>query len=160
MICYISISFGQTWLQESSTAAALQNIPADSSQAIADRITQSSIPVLVDFWAPWCGPCRMLTPVLNELEKKYEGRVLFVKVNIDANRALASYFKISSIPAVFFITDKAVVDFLPGLQNRAAYENSIEKILNSSKKVTSVPGAAAASKKAPASKPEQKTAAK
>jgi thioredoxin-like negative regulator of GroEL len=102
----------------------------------------------------------MLTPVLNELEKKYEGRVLFVKVNIDANRALASYFKISSIPAVFFITDKAVVDFLPGLQNRAAYENSIEKILNSSKKGTSVPGAATASKKAPASKPEQKTAAK
>jgi thioredoxin 1 len=104
--------------------------PADSSKEIADRIVASKIPVLVDFWAPWCGPCRMLGPIIEELKKDYAGKIQIMKVNVDIHRGLAAYFRIQSIPAVFIIANKAVVDYLPGLQPKDSYQKAIEKALN------------------------------
>ena len=101
----------------------------DSSQQIADRIVQSKIPVLVDFWAVWCGPCRMISPVIAKLEKAYHGRVLFMKVNVDYNRQIAGYFRIQGIPAVFIIRDKAVQRALVGMQREADYRKAIEDVL-------------------------------
>ena len=103
--------------------------PADSSQAIADRIIASETPVLVDFWAAWCGPCRMLTPVIHELEKEYNGKVLFIKVNVDVHKALSSYFGVSSIPAIFIIHKKNVVNTLTGVQPKKRYIEALKTIL-------------------------------
>ena len=101
----------------------------DSSQAIADRIVQSEVPVLVDFWAVWCGPCRMLNPIIEDLEKTYRKKILFVKVNVDLHRALSSYFGIQSIPAVYIISNKNVVASLPGVQPKERYIEELDKVL-------------------------------
>ena len=103
--------------------------PADSSQAIADKIVKSEIPVLIDFWAPWCGPCRMLNPIIKKLEKSYENRVLFMKVNVDIHKALSAYFRVSSIPAIFIIHDKSVVKALPGVQPEEQYIRELDAVL-------------------------------
>jgi thioredoxin 1 len=105
--------------------------PTDSSQHIADRIVQSSQPVLVDFWATWCGPCRMLNPIIADLEKEYHHKVLFVKVNVDIHRALSAYFGVRSIPAVFIIKNKNVVAALQGVQPKDRYAEELEKALAS-----------------------------
>jgi thioredoxin 1 len=107
--------------------------PVDSSQQIADMIVNSKIPVLVDFWAVWCGPCRMLNPIIKQLEKDYGKKVLFVKVNVDVHRSIANYFSINSIPAVFIIKDKNVLKMLPGLQAREAYVAALDEVLNAPK---------------------------
>jgi thioredoxin 1 len=101
----------------------------DSSQQMADRIVQSELPVVVDFWAPWCAPCRMLNPIIAKLEKAYKGRVLFMKVNSDYNRQLAVYLGVQGIPAVFFIKDKAVRQVLVGVRPEADYRREIDKVL-------------------------------
>jgi thioredoxin 1 len=101
----------------------------DSSQQIADRIVKSEIPVVVDFWAAWCAPCSMLEPVIDELEKAYHGRVLFIKVNADYNRRLAAHLGVQGIPAVFFIKDKAVRQMLVGVRPEADYRRVIDGLL-------------------------------
>jgi len=106
-----------------------QEMVPDSSQQIADRIVQSKIPVLVDFWAVWCAPCRMISPILAKLEKSYHGRVLFMKVNVDYNRQIAAYFQIQGIPTVFIIRDKAVKRALVGVRPDADYRKAIEEVL-------------------------------
>jgi len=106
-----------------------QAAPVDSSQQIADRIIKCKKPVLIDFWAPWCGPCRMLSPMLKELEKKYAGKIVVERVNVDINRNLASYFRVSGIPAVFLVKDRTVVKSMVGLQPREAYEKAINEAI-------------------------------
>jgi thioredoxin 1 len=122
------------WMISIAVASATafgQALPVtqDSSQQIADKILASRKPVLVEFWAPWCGPCRMLAPIVNELEKEYHGRLLVLRVNVDKNRGLANYFQVSSIPAVFFMKDSAVVDFKVGVQSKEVYRAAIEAIV-------------------------------
>jgi len=131
IVLFVTISAAQAWLKQSSPPSAEpMEPPPDSSQSIADRIVASPIPVLVDFWAVWCGPCRMLTPTIESLKKKYEGKILVMKVNVDANRALAAYFRIQAIPAVYIIANKSVVNVLRGLQPKEAYEDAISKVLS------------------------------
>jgi thioredoxin 1 len=101
----------------------------DSSQQIADRIIESTAPVVVDFWAPWCGPCRMINPILVKLEKAYAGRVMFMKVNVDYHRKISAYFGIQGIPAVYVIRDKEVKRALMGMRPEAEYKKAIEEVL-------------------------------
>lgn len=103
--------------------------PFDSSDIIADRIVKSTIPVMLDFWATWCMPCRMLGPTVEELKKKYTGKIRVMKIDVDANKRIAAYFRISSIPAVFLIKDKAVVQYILGLQDKSVYEQAIAEAL-------------------------------
>jgi thioredoxin 1 len=108
---------------------AAQEEPVDSSQQIADRIVSSKVPVLVDFWAPWCGPCRMLNPILKTLEKAYRGRVEFLKVNVDVNQRISAFFQIQGIPAVFIIKDKAVKKAFIGYRPEADYRKALDEVL-------------------------------
>ncbi len=89
-------------------------------------VIQGDKPALVDFWAVWCGPCKTLTPVIDELAKNYEGKALVGKVNVDEERALAQEYRVFSIPTMFFFKDGKVVKQIVGAR---PYEE-IAKILD------------------------------
>ncbi|KMQ49965.1 Thioredoxin [Chitinispirillum alkaliphilum] len=101
----------------------------DSSQQIAEKIINSSIPVLVDFWAEWCPACRMLDPIIDELKDEYEGRVLFVKIDVDVHRGITSYFGVRSIPSTFLIDNKNVVSSIPGVRPKEYYASQLDQLL-------------------------------
>src|SRR5579872_1701597 len=86
------------------------------------EVEKSSVPVVVDFWAPWCGPCRMVSPVIEKLAGKYSGRVKVVKVNVDDNQALAMQYNIMSIPTIMIFKDGKAVDQAIGAAPAEFYE--------------------------------------
>lgn len=91
------------------------------------EVVSSNIPVLVDFWAPWCGPCRMLSPVLEELGKEMPGQVKVVKVNVDDEPELASKFGIMSIPTVIAFKQGKATSKVIGFRAKEDFKNMILK---------------------------------
>jgi thioredoxin 1 len=79
------------------------------------EVLQSEIPVLVDYWAPWCGPCKMAAPVLEKIAGEYEGRLKICKVNVDEERETASRYQIMSIPTMFLFKDGEMVSQIRGV---------------------------------------------
>jgi thioredoxin 1 len=86
-------------------------------------VKQSDVPVLVDFWAPWCGPCRSLAPVIDELAAEYDGKVKVVKINTDDNANTAQTYRISGIPSLLIFKNGEAVEQLVGVQKNLPWPN-------------------------------------
>ncbi len=94
-----------------------------------EEVANSDKVVLVDFWAPWCGPCLMQGPILEKLEPAYEGKVKFLKVNVDENQSSAAKYSIMSIPTLIIFKDGQPVDQVIGLTSESNLKAILDKVL-------------------------------
>ena len=95
------------------------------------QVLDSKQPVVVDFWAPWCAPCRIVSPTIDELGKEYEGKVIVGKMNVDENPQTAGQYGVMSIPSIVFFKNGKPVKTMVGAQSKESYKQEIEQILAS-----------------------------
>lgn len=100
-----------------------------NAQEFEQLIGDSSVPVLVDFWAPWCAPCRMIAPIVDEIASEKGDNLQVVKVNIDEEQAVARKYSIRSIPTLLIFKDGEVQDTLVGAMSKQALTGRVEQIL-------------------------------
>lgn len=93
------------------------------------EVVNSEMPVLVDFWAPWCGPCRAIAPLLEELAGSYKDKIKFVKCNVDDNPVTPGKFEIRSIPTLIFFKEGKVFEQIVGMVAKSKLEETIKKML-------------------------------
>jgi len=115
---------GQTSQRSDSTATASGN--GMGLEAFNQQVLQSDLPVLVDFWAPWCGPCKAVSPVIDELAEAYAGKINVVKVNIDEDVALSDTYDVQSIPTIVFFRDGQEVSRSSGVKTKLQFQRDIE----------------------------------
>jgi len=94
-----------------------------------ESLKNGNLPLVVDFWATWCGPCRMIAPVIAELAKEYDGRIVVGKCDVEENDDLAAEFGIRNIPTIIFMKDGAVVDKVVGAVSKSTLEEKFKALL-------------------------------
>lgn len=105
------------------------NIIEVNDSSFDSEVLQSELPVVVDFWAPWCGPCKAIGPLMDKLANEYGDDVRFAKCNVDKNPAVPGNYGIQSIPTLMFFKDGKMLDKIVGLVPQARIEDTINKIL-------------------------------
>ncbi|MDR3124979.1 MAG: thioredoxin [Endomicrobium sp.] len=100
-----------------------------NESTFSQEVLSSEEPVLVDFWAPWCGPCKMLSPVIDEIAAEYEGKAKVVKVNTDANMSLSSQYQVTSIPCLILFKGGNVIQRMVGFRSKNDLKKLIDTVL-------------------------------
>ena len=95
-----------------------------------EEVLSAGAPVLVDFWAEWCGPCKALAPVIDELAQEYEGKLKVGKVDTDANREVSVRFSISAIPTVILFHNGEIVEKFVGLRSKKDFKVTLDRVIN------------------------------
>lgn len=100
-----------------------------SSKNFESEVLKSDVPVMVDFWATWCGPCRMIAPIVEELATEYEGKAKVAKLDVDSNQDIAMNYRILSIPNLLFFKDGKVVDQIIGAVPKKQFIDKMERLI-------------------------------
>jgi thioredoxin 1 len=108
---------------------AASNLLTLTEDSFSQEVLDASVPVLVDFWAEWCGPCKMIAPVIEELAGDYDGRVKFGKVNVDEQQNLATQYGIRAVPTLLIFKTGSVVEQVVGLRSKRDLKANLDKYL-------------------------------
>ncbi|MBW2653999.1 MAG: thioredoxin [Deltaproteobacteria bacterium] len=106
-----------------------QNIIELDDDSFEDKVLKSEKPVMVDFWAPWCGPCKAIAPTVEALEKEYGSKMTFVKVNVDENPISPSKYGVQAIPTLIFFKNGEIADQITGMVAKEKLEETIKDVL-------------------------------
>lgn len=124
-----AILFGGYWLMTKTSAAPIEGILELTTANFEEKVLKSELPVLVDFWADWCGPCRQIAPIVKELSETYKGKFIVAKVDVDAHPNIGQQYGIRGIPTLLIFKKGKLADRIVGAVAKTQIESAMEAAL-------------------------------